>query len=114
MRADLAALDETIANLTRRLLENRVSAGRWEGELSSSALSTATAVSALALADAAAHAPLIAAGARWLAANRNGDGGWGDTVASRSNISTTALCWGALGLAGREGSAESRAAESWL
>jgi squalene-hopene/tetraprenyl-beta-curcumene cyclase len=36
--------------------------------------------------------PLIAGGMVWLAAHQNADGGWGDTVKSFSNISTTMLC----------------------
>ena len=40
-------------------------------------------------------------GLRWLVANQNADGGWGDTVLSKSNISTTALCWAAFGAARR-------------
>ena len=70
--------------------------GYWKGELSSSALSTATATVALWLVDRTAHAELITQGLRWLIEHRNEDGGWGDTVRSKSNISTTALCWAAL------------------
>ena len=44
-------------------------------------------------------AGLIQRGAEWLAAHPNRDGGWGDTPASRSNISTTALVWAALNVA---------------
>lgn len=73
--------------------------GHWVGELSSSALSTATAVTALAAVDREAHAGLIRGGLNWLAANANADGGWGDTVRSRSNLSTTALVWAAFGAA---------------
>ena len=73
--------------------------GFWTGELSSSALSTATAVTALATLDRVAHAALIVRGLRWLAENQNVDGGWGDTTRSKSNISTTALCWAAFGAA---------------
>jgi squalene-hopene/tetraprenyl-beta-curcumene cyclase len=73
--------------------------GYWTGELSSSALSTATAVIALATVDCEAHATLIEGGLSWLAAHANPDGGWGDTVRSRSNLSTTALVWAAFGAA---------------
>ncbi len=73
--------------------------GHWIGELSSSALSTATAVTALAAIDPEAHASLIRGGLDWLARHAHADGGWGDTVRSRSNLSTTALVWAAFGIA---------------
>lgn len=76
--------------------------GHWRGELSSSALSTATAIVALATTDTAAYAPLIERGLQWLATHRHPDGGWGDTIRSKSNISTTALCWAAFGAAGAD------------
>jgi squalene-hopene/tetraprenyl-beta-curcumene cyclase len=74
----------------------------WEGELSTSALSTATAVMALqqvcnagrTAADYSLDADfnaLIRGGLNWLAEHQNNDGGWGDTVKSISNISTTML-----------------------
>ncbi len=84
------------------LLAERVPAGHWEGELSTSALSTATAVMALHLVDPAAHHTLIAGGIRWLADYQNADGGWGDTTKSFSNISTTMLCRAALALTAAE------------
>lgn len=71
--------------------------GYWVGELSTSALSTATAVSALSL--VGGHDPLVAGGIRWLVEHQNADGGWGDTVKSLSNISTTMLCRAAFHLA---------------
>lgn len=73
--------------------------GHWSGELSSSALSTATAVTALLGVDREGHREAITGGLRWLAGHANADGGWGDTVRSKSNISTTALCWAAFGAA---------------
>ena len=76
--------------------------GHWIGELSSSALSTATAVTTLAAIDPKAHAPLIRGGLEWLARHAHADGGWGDTVRSRSNLSTTALVWAAFGMAGAD------------
>jgi len=84
---------------TAALLDELGPDGHWSGELSSSALSTATAVTALAAVDREAHREAITGGLRWLAAHANPDGGWGDTVRSRSNISTTALCWAAFGAA---------------
>ena len=80
--------------------------GHWVGELSSSALSTATAVCALSIVEK--HTPSgctpysalrISKGLDWLARHANPDGGWGDTPLSLSNISTTALCWAAFGAA---------------
>ena len=81
------------------LLQSRHPDGYWEGRLSSSALSTATAMSALALAGQAEDVPLLQAGARWLAATQCADGGWGDTVDSPSNLATTLLVTSALVLA---------------
>ncbi len=101
---------------TTALLAELGPAGHWTGELSSSALSTATAVIALATADRAQHAPLVESGLRWLAEHANADGGWGDTVRSRSNISTTALVWAGFGAAGadEEFQAVISTAERWL
>ncbi len=47
MELDRDKIARTLANARWALLESRVAAGHWEGELSSSALSTATAVFAL-------------------------------------------------------------------
>ena len=38
----------------------------------------------------------IDSGAAWLIESQNEDGGWGDTIRSRTNISTTAIVWAAL------------------
>ena len=102
MKAATRGLAAATATATAALLAEMNAAGHWEGVLSSSALSTATAVIALGKVDAAEHAALIAGGLRWLAENQNADGGWGDTVKSRSNISTTALCWAAFGASGAD------------
>ena len=76
--------------------------GHWEGELSSSALATATAVSALAVAGHARHEGLVRSGAAWLAGHQNDDGGWGDTPDSPSNVATTMLALAALTLCGTD------------
>ena len=93
---DKDALQITIAALRERLLAARNAQGFWEGHLSSSALSTATAVFALAAVDSEKHRSLIERGLRWLCNHQNADGGWGDTVQSPSNLSTTLLCYCAL------------------
>jgi squalene-hopene/tetraprenyl-beta-curcumene cyclase len=114
------AIEEFTAIVRRALLDRRGAHGHWEGRLSSSALATATAVTALAVAGRAAVSPasddaLVKAGIRWLVTNVNADGGWGDTTDSVSNISTTALVWAALAF-GRADDVESAAAgaEAWI
>jgi squalene-hopene/tetraprenyl-beta-curcumene cyclase len=98
-------LDTALFQARRELLGARAPGGHWVGELSSSALSTATAVCALATAEknSAIRNPqfaiLIPRGLAWLAQHQNSDGGWGDTTISISNISTTALGWAAFGMA---------------
>lgn len=125
MIAPLPSLNSARLRVTEALLSTRNAEGHWPGELSSSALSTATAVCALAVVDRkrADGAPevrsFIEAGLRWLAANVNADGGWGDTNRSISNLSTTTLVWAAFGIAGCHGNADDysgvlTAAERWL
>lgn len=95
-------LHRALQRARNELLAARTPEGHWAGELSSSALSTATAVCALAIADRESrttdHESRIARGLDWLAAHINADGGWGDTTVSLSNISTTTLCWAAFGV----------------
>jgi len=90
------------------LLAERTTKGHWIGELSTSALSTATAVSALAIAvreskqageETARYSSLVKGGISWLAGQQNEDGGWGDTDQSHSNIATTMLVIAAMHLA---------------
>jgi len=94
-------MESALGRVTRALLEQRGPDGCWVGELSSSALSTATAVTALAVLDRARdgtrHRAVAAAGLAWLAQHQNMDGGWGDTTCSVSNLSTTMLAWAAFG-----------------
>jgi len=98
-------LDAAYQTARAALLAERTTEGYWVGELSTSALSTATAVSALALVQRERESPgphdhLVAGGLAWLAAHQNADGGWGDTLVSVSNISTTLLCQAAFHIAG--------------
>ena len=106
-----------------RLLGERTRKHHWVGRLSSSPLATATAVSALALAeqhiDDDAHPggatdrgwwsgvmvrnelnELLIQSLGWLAERQNDDGGWGDTDQSVSNIATTMLVEAAFHLTG--------------
>ena len=112
-----ARLLAACTKVRRDLLDRRSAVGHWVGELSSSAMATATAVSALAMAERydptdarsgrfvdepreSQLAAYIVGGLRWLAAHQNEDGGWGDTDRSRSNIATTMLAVSAFHLTG--------------
>ena len=106
-----AALDQ----LRAELLAHRTVGGYWTGELSSSALSTATAVSALSASllyasdtvNAASESEgkrresLIRRGMSTLRNSQNEDGGYGDTDRSHSNIATSYLALAASTLAGK-------------
>jgi squalene-hopene/tetraprenyl-beta-curcumene cyclase len=97
MNSDLRIRIDNGLELVQRQLLQELQPGRgWEGYLSSSALSTAVAVLALAHVDVAAHQRWIAKGLDWLADNANEDGAWGDAPGSPSNMSTTLLCWSAM------------------
>ncbi len=109
-----ATVEKLLVNARSALLASRNSEGHWEGSLSSSALSTATAIVALCKMGADEEEALIEKGKRWLLEHQNEDGGWGDTVLSRSNISTTLLCWAALKLVGEEGSGSRKRAAAWI
>jgi squalene-hopene/tetraprenyl-beta-curcumene cyclase len=113
---DSARLRAAYEQVKRELLAERTPDGHWVGELSSSALATATAVSALAMVKASGRREppdsevspiagevlddLIARGIRYLTSQQNSDGGFGDTDLSHSNIATTYLVFAALHLAG--------------
>ncbi len=114
-------LEAALERATGELLAARTAGGYWAGELSSSALSTATAVTALSIyarenGEARFHGQ-ITAGLKWLAEHQNGDGGWGDTVLSLSNLSTTVLGWAAFGAAPGGDAAHPKtitAVEDWI
>ena len=98
------------------LLAECDSSGHWVGRLASSPLSTATAISALVVAEQhkgnanREYRPeevyqgdlseLIVGSLHWLAGQQNDDGGWGDTDRSLSNIATTMLVTAAFRLTG--------------
>lgn len=94
---------------TWKHLSDQACDGYWTGELSTSALSTATAISALSLCSRHNCLPekyisiaseAIEVGCRWLAAHQNPDGGFGDTNRSHSNIATSMLVQAAWKIAG--------------
>lgn len=95
--------------VARQLIEARTSSGHWTGQLSTSALSTATAISALEVMSQCGCVPddlkvevgkSISCGCRWLVEAQNSDGGFGDTNLSHSNIATTLLVLAAWRLTG--------------
>ena len=104
-----AALD----HLRAELLAERNVQGYWTGELSSSALSTATAVSAISASllyardaknaaskdERAKRESLIRRGMSTLCRSQNEDGGYGDTDRSHSNVATSYLVLAASALA---------------
>ncbi|HEV7282193.1 MAG TPA: prenyltransferase/squalene oxidase repeat-containing protein [Pirellulaceae bacterium] len=107
---DLAAAGRIVR---QELLAEANDRGYFEGRLSSSALATATAVSALALFDRHASdadsevrqlklagRSLVERATAWLSAQQNRDGGWGDCPDARSNISTAMLVRSAFAIAG--------------
>jgi len=108
----------------RDLLARRSEAGQWTGRLCSSALATATAVSALSLVGRSTSDPergracqqAAQAGLAYLRGAQNPDGGFGDTDRSFSNVATTMLVRAAIELA--RGTAEDeplmRAADEYL
>ena len=81
MSLDSARLDTALNTARTALLAERVAEGYWEGELSSSALSTAVACAAMQHVQTATgteeHGTLIQGGLHWLAEHTNADGGWG-------------------------------------
>jgi squalene-hopene/tetraprenyl-beta-curcumene cyclase len=114
-----ARLEAAYQTALAALLAERTADGHWVGDLSTSALSTATAVMALFLVGergGSRHDALVAGGLHWLAEHQNSDGGWGDTVKSISNISTTMLCRAAFHLTGAatQNAEPVRRLESWL
>ena len=102
----------------------------WDGQLSTSALSTATAISALVMAKrgmvekhgaepASGQFQIedidtaIIRGCEWIQEHQNPDGGFGDTIRSHSNIATTLLCIAAWELAEYSAAKETPSSAAW-
>jgi len=104
---DRARLSAAYEKARSQLLAERTPVGHWVGELSASALSTATAVSALSVVrqngwSDARFEEAVEGGVRWLTEHQNADGGFGDTDKSYSNIATTMLVSAAFRLTERD------------
>ncbi len=102
--------------LDEHIISLRNEEGYWDGKLSSSALSTAIAVFALWEYDSKKYKIHIEQGFNWLVKNVNIDGGWGDTIRSKSNLSTTLLTWACLSIVKDDPRFEEclHHAENWL
>lgn len=106
---------DTLANAHAALLAEQTPDGFWGGELSTSALSTATAAFTFSLMKEEKYVPLVRGGLKWLADNQNADGGWGDTTKSFSNLSTTCLGWAVFNVPeAKEFTTTAQRAEAWI
>jgi prenyltransferase beta subunit len=99
-------MEETdIKNRYNQLVEllkaERNADGFWSGRLSSSALATAVAIVLLKTKNDSSDDRLINAGLNWLLNKMNADGGFGDTSESKSNVSTSLLCYAAISYCGK-------------
>ena len=87
MSLDTARLDAALDTARTTLLAERVAEGHWEGELSSSALSTAVACAAMQHVQTATgaeeHGSLIQDGLHWLAQHANADFAAGNLVVTQ-------------------------------
>lgn len=113
-------LNAAMTTVRSDLLSEVDQSGHWVGQLAGSPLATATAISALVLAEQHGQelgdetsrtgpfyevyqsdlSEMIINSLHWLAERQNEDGGWGDTDRCRSNIATTMLVRAAFQLTG--------------
>ena len=91
-----------VTKLEEQLLNIRNEKGVWDGYLSSSALAVAVAVFSLWKYKPAKNNLFINRGLDWLSDHINSDGGYGDTTQSKSNLSTSLLCWSAFSIVRNE------------
>ena len=76
--------------------------GFWSGKLSSSALATAVSIVALKINGDNTDNQYVIAGLDWLINQINKDGGYGDTPESKSNVSTSLLCYASISYCGND------------
>ncbi|MDR0894286.1 MAG: squalene--hopene cyclase [Prevotellaceae bacterium] len=102
-------VDEIIASLSEHLRHRRsYKTGMWEGQLSSSAISTSVSLFALHIKDSKRYEYYVERAATWLIADMKTDGSWGDTPESPSNLTATLLSYASLYAIGRAPSATER------
>ncbi len=116
-------LEKAWQKIRDALVGEQTSTKHWVGQLSTSALSTATAISAWSLVRkhnaqsyAARSAEIdqsIHVAAQWLIEHQNHDGGFGDTDQSHSNIATSLLALAAWQLAGFQEIAHAAIERCW-
>ena len=95
-------LQEQFEIYSKLLLQKRNAQGYLNGQLSSSALGVAVAITALYFYDTKGNASEISSGLTWLKKNVNADGGFGDSPQSVSNVSTSLLCYAAVKVCSKE------------
>jgi squalene cyclase len=93
-------LNNQYNKLVKLLRSEQNDAGFWSGKLSSSALATAVSIVALKLNGDNRDNQFVINGLEWLLNHSNADGGFGDTPESKSNVSTSFLCFAAISYCG--------------
>jgi squalene-hopene/tetraprenyl-beta-curcumene cyclase len=94
-------LNNQYIELVKLLRSEQNDTGFWRGKLSSSALATAVSIVALKLNGDNSDHLFVNNGLEWLLNHRNADGGFGDTPESKSNVSTSFLCFAAISYCGK-------------
>ena len=94
-------LENRYIDLISLLGAERNEHGFWSGKLSSSALATAVSIVALKINGDIPDNQIVSNGLEWLINHINTDGGFGDTPKSKSNVSTSLLCYAAISSCGK-------------
>jgi squalene-hopene/tetraprenyl-beta-curcumene cyclase len=99
-------IDAAAETAAASLFDRQRADGSWQDTLPSAATATGSAVIALTLADREGSSRLIEGGARWLRANQDRDGGWGEAPGAPATINATAMAVAALQFVAAEESAQ--------